>query len=90
MEKYPNVFQWSGMKNFRIQFNECAREGYHADGEFLEFKNHPELLPAYPNEKMQTDIENGVWKGIQTTACLRFGGMCFSGNKECKKLRGVE
>ena len=80
------------MKNHSTQYAECKSEGLTGTGKFQSFKDHPELLPAFPNlpknKKLTEAINSGELKGFETITCLRFGGECNSGNLECKKLRG--
>lgn len=78
------------IKSFADQFTECEKDGFHTKGEFLDFKTHPELLPAFPSKSMLKAIKESKWKGIQTILCLKFGGRCDSSNKECRKLRGYK
>jgi hypothetical protein len=72
---------------------ECKTQGLTGTGKFQSFKDHPEFLPAFPtfpkNRKLMEAITSGELKGLETIACLRFGGECNSGNLECKKMRGV-
>jgi hypothetical protein len=74
---------------FLDQARECRKEGMIGVGTFQSFKDHPELLPLFPNKKMVEAIKSGVWTGVEQSSCLRFGGDCHSKNEECMKMRGV-
>lgn len=77
-------------KLFRDQYLECAELGLNKEkGEFLSFKEHPELIPFLPSKKMIKDIKSGKWAGIQTIKCGKFGGICSGSNKDCRKLRKI-
>ncbi len=76
------------MKNYSAQFVECKNTGFTVKGEFQSFEEHPNLLPLFPKPKLKEAIESGELKGLETIVCLRFGGECNSGHKDCKKLRG--
>jgi hypothetical protein len=78
------------MISFREQFCECRENGTSVDGPFLPFSENPQYLPLFPNQKMIDAIKSGEWKGITLLECTKFGGKCFSGNKECMKMRGIE
>lgn len=79
------------MKPFSEQFRECRAAGHHAETEFASFKDHPELMPAFPNQKMADALENGKWGGIHLMLCGKFrNGRCSSSNPLCRKLRGLE
>lgn len=73
---------------FFKQLKKCEADKLIGVGEFFTFEEYPELLPAFPNKKMVESVKDGSWKGIQTSSCLRFGGMCHSGHPDCRKLRG--
>jgi hypothetical protein len=75
-------------KMFSEQFRECSRNNLvGVDGPFKSFAEHPELLPFCPM-KAKKMLDSGC-KGISYMACLKFGGICSSGNIACQKLRGV-
>ena len=81
------------MKSFREQYIECEENGYHATGEIEKFKDHPELLPSPFHraskviaEKLKEDPDFG----FAPIMCLRFGGQCSSGHKDCKELRKLK
>jgi len=78
------------IKSFQEQFCECSDLGFHKETEFKSFEEHPELLPAPFNKKINEAIKSGEMKGIDFTVCGRFGGHCSSGNEQCKKLRGYQ
>jgi hypothetical protein len=75
------------MKPFSGQFIECSKGGFHGKGSFDSFADHPELLPLFLSKKMRAAISSGQFKGIQHTACLRFGGDCNSAQPQCRELR---
>jgi hypothetical protein len=81
------------MKTHWLQAVECKKQGLTGKGEFQSFEDHPELLPAFPYfpkyKKLTEAIDSGELKGIQFTACLRFGGICSSNHEECRKMRGL-
>lgn len=74
------------MKPFSAQFIECKKSGFNLNpGTFLDFKTHPEMLPADPRKRIL--VERSGVKGVQLISCDRFGGDCSSGHSRCKKLR---
>ena len=77
------------MKLHRHQFGECKEQGFLEKNIFKSFKDHPEMLPAFPNQKMQTALESGEWSGITIFECGRFGGECSSGHPDCRKMRNI-
>ncbi len=80
------------MKPFREQFLDCRSQNLNTEkGEFLSFKDHPELMPLFPSREMIEAVKDGTFSGLQTLKCGMFNnGSCSGGNKECKKLRGLE
>lgn len=90
VQKQPDASEMN-LVTFREQFCICSREGLHADGEYLKFKDHPELLPSpfhRTAKQVAKQLKSNPDFGIQTIACLRFGGTCKSDNPDCQKLRG--
>ena len=75
------------MKSFHKQFCECSELGNNSKTEFLSFDSHPELLPAFPNEKFKKAVSTGKIKGIDIILCSKFGGKCSTANLECKNWR---
>ena len=78
---------------FIEQFRKCKLAGMLGQGELLKFKDHPERLP-HPATKAARSIANVLRDdpdaGIETIACLRFGGRCTSANVKCRALRNVD
>ena len=84
-------------KAFSKQFQECKRDGFTGKGELEKFSDHPELLPPLPRllyskkfKKFKKWVETDPNAGLETIKCLRFGGVCNSGHKDCRKLRGYK
>lgn len=74
------------MKLFFEQYQECRK----ANLVGLKLGEEHELIPAYPHKKVRDYVEeHGEWPKIRTSLCLKFGGECSSGNKDCRKLRGI-
>lgn len=79
------------MKSFSEQFRECRAAGFHSETEFASFKDYPQLVPAFPNQKMRAALKTGEWNGIPIILCGKFlNGHCSSANPLCRKLRGLE
>jgi hypothetical protein len=79
------------MINFSTQFRQCKKYGYTGKGKFQAFKDHPEMMPnpiSRNGRKVLAAIQSGKLTGLETIACLRFGGECRSDNPGCRKLRG--
>ena len=70
------------MKTFRDQFIECRKDGFHGQGRFLYSPNDMPLLKKLNPQ----DIRKLEKKRL--VACLRFDGICESGNEKCRKMRG--
>jgi len=81
------------MISFKEQFIECRRDGYHERGDLVEKKNDKEKntkkndVPI-KNEKLRNDKEKHLPRHF--VKCLRFGDICDSSNKKCRKMRGVD
>jgi hypothetical protein len=69
------------VKNFREQFVECRKNGFHGEGTPL---NRTEDMPLL---KKLSKEETAKLKQVCTVACLRFGGICHSGNEACVEMR---
>ena len=74
---------------FRDVFTKCTNEGLTSKSEFLTFHDHPDLIPAFPTEKMLTEINSGKLNGMDRILCGKFGGFCSSKHSECMKMRGL-
>lgn len=77
------------MKTFRKQFSECCNAGYNKEKVFKSFKDYPNLLPAFPKNKMKEAIQSGKFNGVDIILCGRFGGECNSNHPDCINLRLV-
>lgn len=75
------------MMSYREQFSECTRKGFTNQTEFYSFKDHPEIFPAFPNEKMIRDLKENKLSGVDVIICGKFGGRCSSHNEKCIELR---
>jgi guanylate kinase len=71
------------MSPFRDQFIKCSNAGYHGQGPREEIT--PEMLPLCPSKRRRM-LAAGITH-LETIACLRFGGKCFSGHPQCQELR---
>ena len=75
---------------FRDQLLQCMRTGMVGEGPLKTFEEHPELLPLFPSKKFAKAIMSGELKGFALNLCMKFGGECYGGNVECRKMRGIE
>jgi hypothetical protein len=79
------------MKPFHQQYTECHDEGMHGKGEFIKYKEHPDMRPmpwSRAAKIIAEELKVNPEAGIQLVSCKRFGGNCTSGKAECRKLRG--
>ena len=77
------------MKTHREQFSECEDQGFLEKTIFKSFEDYPNILPLFPNQKMQDAIVSGEMNGITIFECGRFGGECSSGHIDCQKMRSI-
>ena len=75
------------MISFCTQLRIC-----HADGSYGSGEGPEEVMEmAFPTEKYLEYIrQNGKPPTFRRSTCRRFGGLCSSGNEQCRMLRGVE
>jgi hypothetical protein len=69
------------MKPFRSQYVECKKAGFHGKGTPL---HAPEDLPL-----MIKGLDAKKLERMCTVACLRFGGICHTGNAACVEMRSL-
>lgn len=79
------------MKSFKEQFVECRRDGYHQKGDVVH-KPNKAVKAGKDNKKDKSEQEEKPKKKRELffIKCLRFGGICDSANKKCRKMRGVD
>lgn len=75
------------IKPFHKQFCECKKLGLNNNTKYLSFKNYPGFAPRryYKYKENREEL-----KGVTLLKCDKFGGICSSQNKKCRKLRGWE
>lgn len=75
---------------FSEQFRECSEKneiGYSAP---KKYKDNPDQLPAFWHpaaKKFAEALKKDPDLTYEETLCLKFGGCCNSGRKECQELR---
>lgn len=78
---------------FFTQYQACKEDGMLGKGRYEKFKDFPENLPAvwHPAApKFAKALKKNPELGLETIACLRFGGDCRSDNPACRIMRGLE
>lgn len=71
------------MKSFKEQYVECREYGFHGKGEPLVSPNDLPLV------QQMTPEQKSALKTKFTVSCLRFGGICSSGNEACRQMRNL-
>ncbi len=74
----------SPLFSFRSQYRICR------DLNLVGLSEGPEEIMemAFPNEKYRAYVaEHGKPPVFRTSTCKRFGGLCSSGNEQCRTLR---
>jgi hypothetical protein len=72
------------MKLFSDQYKKCKEENLIgiADGSKIV------IDCAYPNKKIRDYVKlHGKLPVLKSNSCKKFGGDCWGGNPDCKKLR---